>query len=132
VAARFSAPVQTSPGAHPASCTVGTGSFPGVMCGRCVMLTPHPLLVPCTLLTTLSNIPYTFLLLAYTSYTQPMSSQNVTGLWQQSGRTVLAVSTTEHYARATYGRLLVCKYYGYSILWLLNTVHRFHFKHCLF
>jgi hypothetical protein len=27
--ARFSAPVQTGPGAHPASCTVGTGSFPG-------------------------------------------------------------------------------------------------------
>ena len=29
-AARFSAPVQTGPGAHPASCTKGTGSFPGV------------------------------------------------------------------------------------------------------
>ena len=28
--ARFSAPVQTGPWAHPASCTVGTGSFPGV------------------------------------------------------------------------------------------------------
>ena len=27
--ARFSAPVQTGPGAHPASCTRGTGSFPG-------------------------------------------------------------------------------------------------------
>ena len=27
---RISAPVQTGPGAHPASCTVGTGSFPGV------------------------------------------------------------------------------------------------------
>jgi hypothetical protein len=26
----FSAQVQTDPGAHPASCTVGTGSFPGV------------------------------------------------------------------------------------------------------
>ena len=26
----FSAPVQTGPGAHPASCTVGTGSFPGL------------------------------------------------------------------------------------------------------
>ena len=25
--ARFSAPVQTGPGAHPASCTMGTGSF---------------------------------------------------------------------------------------------------------
>ena len=29
VAARFSAPVQTGPGAHPASCTMGAGSFPG-------------------------------------------------------------------------------------------------------
>jgi hypothetical protein len=25
-------PVQTDPGAHPASCTMGTGSFPGVNC----------------------------------------------------------------------------------------------------
>jgi len=23
-------PIQTGPGAHPASCTMGTGSFPGV------------------------------------------------------------------------------------------------------
>jgi len=30
VGARFSVPVQTGPGAHPASCTMGTGSFPGV------------------------------------------------------------------------------------------------------
>jgi len=30
VEARFSAPVQTGPGAHPASYTMGTGSFPGV------------------------------------------------------------------------------------------------------
>jgi len=28
--ARFSAPVQTGPGAHPVSYTVGTGSVPGV------------------------------------------------------------------------------------------------------
>jgi hypothetical protein len=46
VGARFSAPVQTGPGAHQASCTMGTGSFPGVESGRGVMLTPHPLLVP--------------------------------------------------------------------------------------
>ena len=43
--ARFSAPVQTGPGAHPASCTIGTGSFPGVKSGRALTLTPHPLLV---------------------------------------------------------------------------------------
>jgi hypothetical protein len=30
VRARFFAPVYTGPGAHPASCTMGTGSFPGV------------------------------------------------------------------------------------------------------
>jgi hypothetical protein len=30
VGARILAHVQTSPGAHPASCTMGTGSFPGV------------------------------------------------------------------------------------------------------
>jgi len=38
--ARFSAPVHTGPEAHPASCTMGTGSFPGVRCGRGVTLTP--------------------------------------------------------------------------------------------
>ena len=43
---RFSAPVQTGPGAHPASCTMGTGSFVGVKSGRGVTLTPLPLLVP--------------------------------------------------------------------------------------
>jgi hypothetical protein len=46
VGARFSAPVQTGPGAHPASCTMGTGSFAGAKSGRGVTLTPHPLLVP--------------------------------------------------------------------------------------
>jgi hypothetical protein len=44
--ARFSAPVQTGPGAHPASCTMGTRFFPGVKSGWGVTLTPHPLLVP--------------------------------------------------------------------------------------
>ena len=44
--ARFSAPVWVSPGAHLASCTMGTGSFWGVKSGRGVTLTPHPLLVP--------------------------------------------------------------------------------------
>ena len=39
-------PVQTGPGARPASCKMGTGSFPGVKCGRGVLLTTHPLLVP--------------------------------------------------------------------------------------
>ena len=44
--ARFSTPVQTGPGARPASRTMGTGSFPGVKSYRGVTLTPHPLLVP--------------------------------------------------------------------------------------
>ena len=39
-------PVQTGPGAHPASCKMGTGSFPGVKCGRGVLLITHSLLVP--------------------------------------------------------------------------------------
>jgi len=41
-------PVQTGPGAHPATCTMGTGSFPRVEYGRGVLLTPHPVLVPRT------------------------------------------------------------------------------------
>ena len=44
--ARFSASVQTGPRTQPASCTMGTGSFPGVKRGRGVTLTPYPLLVP--------------------------------------------------------------------------------------
>jgi len=39
-------PVQTGPGAHPASCKMVTRSFLGVKCGRGVLLTTHPLLVP--------------------------------------------------------------------------------------
>ena len=39
-------PVQTGPGAHPASCKMGTGSFPGVKCSWGVLLSTHPLLVP--------------------------------------------------------------------------------------
>jgi len=39
-------PVQTGPGAHPASCTMGTWSFPGVKCDRGVLLTTYPLLAP--------------------------------------------------------------------------------------
>ena len=39
-------PVQTGTGAHPASCKMGTGSFPGVKCGRGVLVTTHPILVP--------------------------------------------------------------------------------------
>jgi hypothetical protein len=46
VGVRLSAPVQTGPWAHPASCTMGTGSLPGVKSGHGVTLTPHPLLVP--------------------------------------------------------------------------------------
>ena len=41
--ARFSAPVQTGPGTHSASCTMGARSFPGVKNGRGVTLTPHPI-----------------------------------------------------------------------------------------
>jgi hypothetical protein len=46
VMARFSAPVQTGSEAHPASCAMRTGSFPGVRSGRGVTLTPQTLLVP--------------------------------------------------------------------------------------
>ena len=48
VGAKFSAPVQIGRGTHPASCTTGAGSFPGVKSGQDVMLTPHRLLVPWT------------------------------------------------------------------------------------
>jgi hypothetical protein len=43
---RFSTPEQTGTVVHPASYTLGTGSFPGVRCGRGVALTTHPHLQP--------------------------------------------------------------------------------------
>jgi hypothetical protein len=46
VGTRLSVPIQTGPGAHSASCTMGTGFFPGVKSGRGVTLTPQLLLVP--------------------------------------------------------------------------------------
>ena len=39
-------PVQTGPGVHPTSCTMGNWSFPAVKYGRGVLLTTHPILVP--------------------------------------------------------------------------------------
>ena len=46
VGARYSALLQNGPGAHPASCKIGTGFFLWVKSGRGVTLTPLPLLVP--------------------------------------------------------------------------------------
>jgi hypothetical protein len=43
VGTRFAVPIQSGPGAHPASCTISTRSFPVVESGRGVTLTPHPL-----------------------------------------------------------------------------------------
>jgi len=40
--ARFSAPFQTGPGIHPASCKMGTVSFLEIKSGRGVTLTTHP------------------------------------------------------------------------------------------
>jgi len=50
-------PVQTGPGAHPASCKMGTGSFPGIKCGRGVLLTTRPLLVPRSWKSTAITLP---------------------------------------------------------------------------
>jgi hypothetical protein len=38
---RFSAPIQNGPGAHPASCTMGIGSFLGVKQPGCGIDHPH-------------------------------------------------------------------------------------------
>ena len=39
-------PSRPALGAHPASCIMGTGPFPGVKCGRGLLLITHSLLVP--------------------------------------------------------------------------------------
>jgi hypothetical protein len=43
VEARFSAPIQTGSEAHPASCTMGTGSFPGVKTAGAWCWPPTPI-----------------------------------------------------------------------------------------
>jgi len=58
--ARFSAPVQTGPGAHPTNSKMDTGSFLGVKSGRGVTLTPHPLLVPWSWLSRHPSAPAVF------------------------------------------------------------------------
>ena len=56
--ARFSSPVQTGPGAHPASYTMGNGSFPGVKrLGRGVDH-PPPFSVEVKVRVTIPVIPY--------------------------------------------------------------------------
>jgi len=45
IEAKFFAPRLTGPGVHPLSCTLGTGSFPGLS-GRGLELTNHPYLAP--------------------------------------------------------------------------------------
>jgi len=49
--------VQTDPGAHPASCKMGIGSFPEVKCSWGVLLTIHPLLVPQSWKSTAISVP---------------------------------------------------------------------------
>jgi len=56
--------VQTGPRAHPASCKMGTGSFPGVKCSRGVLLTTHPLLVPRSWKSRAIPLPKIFLFIA--------------------------------------------------------------------
>jgi hypothetical protein len=65
--ARFSAPVQTGPGAHPTSCTMGTRFFPGVKSCRGVKLTPHPLLEPLVM----KESSYTSTSMGRTACTEP-------------------------------------------------------------
>ena len=67
---RFSAPVQTGRVVHPASCTMGIGSLPGLNSGRGVTLTPHPLPVPLVM----KEYSYTSTpLMGRTACTQPQS-----------------------------------------------------------
>jgi len=44
VGVRFSAPIHTSPGAHPASCTIGIGSLSQGQNSQDVAITTHPYL----------------------------------------------------------------------------------------
>jgi len=95
----FAKSVQTGPGANPASCTMGTGSFPGVKSGRGVTLTPHPLLVlwsrksraipllplqavrPVQSLSACTRVHFTFTLQASTEVTDVHITEHCTNLF---------------------------------------------------
>jgi len=93
--------VQTDPGAHPVSCKMGSGSFPGVKCGRGVLLTTHPLLVPRSWKSIAIPLPT---LWACNGITLPYVCKIIfihyllVTLWQISGRTTQgpAVGTILH------------------------------------
>jgi len=72
VGATLSAPVQTGLEAHTASCTMGTGSFPGVRCCRGMTLTPNPLLVPRSKI----EQSYTYTLRAFVAYERVKPTKN--------------------------------------------------------
>jgi hypothetical protein len=38
--------IQTGPGAHPVSCKMGTGFYPGIKRSQGMLLTTHPILAP--------------------------------------------------------------------------------------
>jgi len=57
VGARFSTPLQTGPWAHPASCTMGTGSLPGVKHGGVGRGVDHP---PPSIPEVCSRVKFTF------------------------------------------------------------------------
>jgi hypothetical protein len=81
VGTRFFAHVQTVPGTHPAYCTMGTGSFPGVN-GRGVVLTTHPLLAPRSWVSmTISLLPLLAFGACYrANFTLPQSQEGGTPL----------------------------------------------------
>ena len=86
-------PVQTGPGAHPASCTMGTGSFPGVKCGRGVLLTTHPLLVPRSWNSRAVPLPTLWATLGCNGITLPLPFRMC---WQQNLFTIKAEDCDIH------------------------------------
>ena len=104
--ARFSAPVQTGPGAHPASCTMGTRSFPGVKSGRAVSLTPHHLLVP------------------WLGKCRAIPLLHIWAIWPVQS---LSACTRVHFTLPYLLPLTPLKSCtSFNITWLLNSLHLFH------
>ena len=87
--ARFSAPVQTGPGAHPASCTMGTGSFPGVKRpGRGAG--PHPIF-QCRDLRKSTAISLPTLRALVACYRENLYLVPSVTMWRTDGRTFLCL-----------------------------------------
>ena len=132
-------PFQTGPVAHPSSCKMGTGSFPGVKCGWGVLLTTHPLLVLRSWKRSYTSTHplghnracngVTFPLISYTwslKLTFDLSNKNVTSTFYS----FLFKSLHTQWAQITFSSLSVCNICSLIVCWCVACHHMIVIEFC--